>query len=165
MVFGTMATKQEKEKLDSYTGKYDIRWSDLDANGHVHYSAYIDAAADLRYRFFTERGFPPDAFLKAGVGAVYSSVEAHFLRETLVGESISINYSLVGISPKGIRWKIHHDIFKSNGKKAVVINLEGLLLDLSSRRPIPPSQELLAVFDQIPRSPIFEELSDGRSVG
>jgi acyl-CoA thioester hydrolase len=64
--------------MDTYSQTYDIRWADLDANGHVHYSAFIDAAADLRYRFFTERGFPPDFFLKSGLGAVYSSIEARF---------------------------------------------------------------------------------------
>ncbi len=37
--------------MDAYSGTYDIRWADLDANGHIHYSAYIDAAADLRCRF------------------------------------------------------------------------------------------------------------------
>jgi acyl-CoA thioester hydrolase len=151
--------------LGAYSGTYDIRWADLDANGHVHYSAFIDAAADLRYRFFAERGFPPDAFLKLGVGAVYSSVEARFLREVRVGERISITYTLAGLSPTGTRWKVHHDILKSNGKKAVVLHLEGVVLDLNCRRPTPPSPELLAVFHQIPRSPTFETLPEGRFFG
>lgn len=151
--------------MDVYSGTYDIRWADLDANGHVHYSAFIDAAADLRYRFFAERGFPPDAFLKLGVGAVYSSIEAHFLREVLVGERISITYTLTGLSPKGTRWKVHHDILKSNGKKAVVLDLEGVVLDLNIRRPTVPSPELLAVFHQIPHSPVFEAMPEGRSFG
>jgi acyl-CoA thioester hydrolase len=155
----------EDSQLDTYSGTYDIRWSDLDANGHVHYSAFIDAAADLRYRFFAERGFPPDAFLKLGIGAVYSSLEARFLREVLVGERISITYTVTGLSPKGTRWRLHHDIFKSNGKKAVVLDLEGVALDLNSRRLIAPSPELLAVFQQIPRSPTFEAMPEGRSLG
>jgi acyl-CoA thioester hydrolase len=150
--------------LGAYTGTYDIRWADLDANGHVHYSAFIDAAADLRYRFFAERGFPPDAFLKLGVGAVYSSVEARFLREVRVGERISITYTLAGLSPSGTRWKVHHDILKSNGKKAVVLDLEGIVLDLNSRRPTRPSAELLGVFHQVPRSPTFEALPEGRTL-
>jgi acyl-CoA thioester hydrolase len=151
--------------LDAYSGTYDIRWADLDANGHVNYSAFIDAAADLRYRFFAERGFPPETFLKIGVGAVYSSIAASFLREVLVGERISISYFLTGMSPKGIRWKIHHDIFKSNGKKAVVLDLEGVVFDLNSRRPTQPSPELLDAFLQIPRSPTFEVMPEGRFSG
>jgi acyl-CoA thioester hydrolase len=151
--------------LDAYIGTYDIRWADLDANGHVHYSAFIDAAADLRYRFFAERGFPPEALLKSGVGAVYSSVEARFLREVGVGERISITYTLAGLSPKGIRWKVHHDILKSSGKKAVILDLEGMVLDLKRRRPTEPTDQLLAVFHQIPRSPKFETLQEARSLG
>jgi acyl-CoA thioester hydrolase len=141
---------------------YDIRWADLDANGHVHYSAYIDAAAELRYRFFAERGFPPASFIKSGIGAVYSSVEAHFLREVRVGETISINYILAGLSPKGSHWKIHHDILKSNGKKAVIVDLDGVIMDLNTRKLIQPSPELLAVFLQIPCSSNFEELPEAR---
>jgi acyl-CoA thioester hydrolase len=151
--------------LDAYSGTYDIRWADLDANGHVHYSAFIDAAADLRYRFFAERGFPTETLLKLGVGAVYSSVNARFLREVLVGESISITYTLTGLSPKGTRWKIHHDIFKSNGKKAVVLDLEGVVFDLISRKPTQPSPELLEVFHQVPHVPAFEVMSEGRFIG
>jgi acyl-CoA thioester hydrolase len=148
--------------LDTYSGTYNIRWTDLDANGHVNYSAFIDAAADLRYRFFTECGLPPESFLKAGIGAVYNALAAQFLREVLVGDIISISYTLTGLSPKGIHWKIHHDIFKSNGKKAVMIDLEGVVLDLVNRKPTAPSPELLAAFHQIPRSPTFEVLPDGR---
>jgi len=151
--------------LDAYSGTYDIRWADLDANGHVHYSAFIDAAADLRYRFFAERGFPPEKFLKIGVGAIYGSVNARFLREVLVGEKISITYTLTGLSPKGTRWKIHHDIFKSNGKKAVVLDLEGVVFDLISRKPTQPSPELLDVFHQVPHATTFEVMPEGRFVG
>jgi acyl-CoA thioester hydrolase len=151
--------------MDPYAGTYTIRWADLDANGHANYSAFIDAAADLRYRFFAERGFPPAAFLKLGVGAVYTSLSARFLREVLVGESLSITYSLAGMSPSGIRWKIRHDILKSNGKKAVVLDVEGVVFDLARRRAVVPSAELLAVFNQVPRLPTFETLPEPRSIG
>ncbi len=151
--------------MDAYSMTYDVHWADLDANGHVHYSAFIDAAAELRYRFFTEHGFPPAVFLEQGVGAVYSSIEARFLREVLVGERITITYTVLGISPKGTRWKIHHDILKSNGKKAVVLTIEGVVLDLKSRRPAEPSPELLAMFHKIPRALNFETLTEIRSFG
>jgi acyl-CoA thioester hydrolase len=151
--------------LDTYSNTYEIRWSDLDANGHVHYSTYIDAAADLRYRFFSERGFPPDEFLKLGLGVAYNSIEARFLREVRIGETISISYALAAMSPSGLRWRVHHDILKSNGKKAVTLEVEGVLLELSSRRAVPPTPELFAVFQQVPRLPAFEMLSERRAIG
>jgi acyl-CoA thioester hydrolase len=151
--------------MDFYSGTYEIRWRDLDANGHVHYSAFIDATADLRYRFFTERGFPPDWFLKRGIAPVFSSVEAKFLREVLLGEVITIRYTCAGLSPSGMRWKVHHDILKANGKKAVVLDLAGTILDLNARRAVASPPELLAVFQQIPRAVDFKNLPERLGLG
>jgi acyl-CoA thioester hydrolase len=148
--------------MDPYSKNYEIRWSDIDANGHVNYAAYIDAAGDLRYHFFTAHGFPPERFEQLGVGPIYTAIHASFLREVRMGETVTITYSLAGLSKKGARWKVHHDVLKPSGKMAVSIDLEGAILDLSTRRPALPTPELLQVFNLVPRTPVFEELSDTR---
>jgi acyl-CoA thioester hydrolase len=71
--------------MDAYSRTYEIRWSDIDANGHVNYAAYIDAAGDLRYQFFIEHGFPPEKFKELGVGPIYTAIHAQFLREVRMG--------------------------------------------------------------------------------
>ncbi len=146
--------------MDAYKGTYEIRWSDLDANAHVNYAAYIDAAGDLRYRFFTEHGFPPEKFAELGVGPTYTAIHAQFLREVRMGETVTITFVVTGLSEGGTRWKVHHDVLKANGKRAVSIDLEGVLLDLSTRKPARPTPELAKVFDLIPRSPGFVEMPD-----
>jgi acyl-CoA thioester hydrolase len=148
--------------MNEYTGTYQIRWSDLDANGHVNYAAYIDATGDLRYRFFSERNFPPEKFEQLGIGPIYTAIHARFFREVRMGETITITYSMSGLSPQGMRWKVHHDILKSNGKKAVSIDLEGTILHLATRKPVLPTPELLQTFNLIPLTPDFEVLSDTR---
>jgi acyl-CoA thioester hydrolase len=148
--------------MDHYSKTYEIRWSDLDANGHVNYAAYIDATADLRYRFFTEHGFPPEKFARLGIGPIYTSIHADFFREVLMGETVSITYAMSGLSPSGGRWKVHHNVLKSNGKKAVSIDLEGVILNLTTRKPVLPSPELLQTFNLIPRSTEFELLPEIR---
>jgi acyl-CoA thioester hydrolase len=148
--------------MDSYSGTFEIRWSDLDANGHVNYAAYIDSAGNLRYRFFIEHGFPPERFAQLGIGPVYTALQARFLREVRMGETINITYSISGLSPSGAAWKVHHDIFKSNKKKAVNLDLEGTLLDLSTRKPVIPIPELLQTFNLIPRTPDFVILPELR---
>jgi acyl-CoA thioester hydrolase len=148
--------------MNKYSTTYDIMWSDLDANGHVNYAAYIDAAGDLRYRFFTEKGFPPERFVQLGIGPIYTDIHARFLREVLLGETIVITYSLSGLSPEGVRWKVHHDFIKSNRKKAVSLDIEGTILGLTARKPVPPTHELLQTFNLIPRSTDFEILSETR---
>jgi len=146
--------------MEAYSGTYEIRWSDLDANSHVNYAAYIDAAGDLRYRFFIEHSFPPERFAQLGIGPVYTALQARFLREVRMGETITLTYALSGLSPRGATWKVHHDVLKSNGKKAVNLDLEGTILDLTTRKPVAPTQELLATFNLIPRAPDFAILPE-----
>ena len=150
--------------MNEYSRTYEIRWSDIDANGHVNYAAYIDAAGDLRYRFFTEHNFPPEKFQGLGIGPVYTAIHAQFFREVRMGETVSITYGLSGLSPQGGRWKVHHDVLKSNGKKAVSIDVEGAILDLSTRKSALPTLELSQTFNLIPRTKDFEVLSDTRRI-
>jgi acyl-CoA thioester hydrolase len=146
--------------LSAISKTYEIRWSDIDANGHVNYAAYIDAAGDLRYHFFMEHEFPPERFEQLGVGPIYTAIHAFFFREVRMGETVTITYALSGLSPQCARWKVHHDVLKSNGKKAVSIELEGAILDLTSRKPALPTPELIQTFNLIPRTRDFEVLSD-----
>lgn len=148
--------------MQAYALPYQVRWTDIDANRHVRYSAYIDAAAELRYRFFTEHNLPPEAFDNLGVGPVYTSLTANFYREVRLGETLTITYLLTGLSPQGIRWKVQHDFLKASGKKAVSVSLEGAILNLVTRQPAVPTPEIMAVFQQVPRSANFEELSEAR---
>jgi acyl-CoA thioester hydrolase len=141
---------------------YDVRWTDIDANRHVRTSAYIDAAAEMRYRFFTEHDLPPEAFNELGVGPVYTSLNANFFREVRLGESLTITYQLSGLSPSGMRWKVQHNFLKNNGKKAVSLSLEGTILNLVSRKPSIPTPEIMRVYQLVPRSQDFEELSESR---
>lgn len=148
--------------MDAYSMTYEVRWTDIDANRHVRYSAYIDAAAELRYHFFTQHNLPPDAFDNLGVGPVYTTLTANFFREVRLGETLTITYQLAGLSESGIRWKMKHDFIKANGKKAVTVALEGTILDLATRTPVRPTPEIMAAFQQVPRSSDFEVLSESR---
>ncbi|HEX9091205.1 MAG TPA: acyl-CoA thioesterase [Anaerolineales bacterium] len=151
--------------MDAYTMTYEVRWADIDANRHVRYSAYIDAAAELRYRFFTQHDLPPEAFDRLGVGPVYTSLTANFYREVRLGETITITYLITGLSESGIRWKVRHDFLKANGKKAVTVALEGTILNLITRQPTAPTPEIMAVFNLVPHSPDFELLPEVKWFG
>ena len=150
--------------MSEYSKTYEIRFSDIDANRHVNYAAYVEAAGDLRYHFFAEHGFPPERFEQLGVGPVYTKITIEFLREVRLGETVTISFAVTGLSPQGSRWTVHHDVLKSNGKKAVRIDMEGVLLHLNSRKAVPASPELLEVFNLCPRTQDFEFISEMRRI-
>lgn len=150
--------------MSAYSKTYEIRFSDIDANRHVNYAAYVDAAGDLRYHFFAEHGFPPERFEQLGMGPVYTRISIEFLREVRLGETVTISFAVTGLSPQGMRWTVHHDVLKFNGKKAVSIDMEGVLLDLNTRKPVPANAELLQVFNMCPRTTDFEVISELRRI-
>lgn len=150
--------------MDEYSKTYEIRFSDIDANRHVNYSAYVDSAGDLRYRFFAEHGYPPERLEQLGISPIYTALHTQFLREVRLGETITITFAVTGLSPKGIRWKAHHTILKSNGKKAALIDVEGVMLDLASRKPVQPTPELLEIFHRCPRAQDFQVLPELRRI-
>ena len=146
--------------MDAYSMSYAVRWADIDANRHVNYSAYIEAATELRYRYFAEQNLPPETFERLDIGPTYTSLLINFYREVRLGETITITYQLAGISEHGIRWKIRHNFLKANGKKAVAILLEGTFLNMTSRQPVVPPAEILSAFQSVPHSPDFEILPE-----
>ena|SRR6188474_3765790 len=150
--------------MSTYSKTYRIRFSDIDANRHVNNAAYIDATGELRYEFFAENGFPPERFEQLGIGPVYTKITIQFLREVLLGETVTVTFTLTGLSPQGMFWKVHHDIFKSNGKKAVSMDVEGAVFDLTTRKPVPSNEELMRVFQLLQRSEDFETLPEIRRV-
>src|SRR5687767_14250375 len=103
--------------MNEYSRTYEIGWSDLDANGHVNYSAYINAAGDLRYRFFWEHDFPPEKFEALGIGPVYTAIHAQFLREVRLGETVTITYALSGYRHKAAGGKSSMISSSPTGKK------------------------------------------------
>jgi acyl-CoA thioester hydrolase len=151
--------------MDVYSMKYTVRWADIDANRHVNYAAYVEAATELRYRYFIEHNLPPETFDQMEIGPVYTSMLINFYREVRMGETITINFLMTGLSETGIRWKIRHDFLKTNGKKAVTLSLEGTMINLNSRQPVYPTPEIMDAFQQAPRSPDFEVLPEVRWFG
>jgi len=88
--------------VSEYSRTYEIRWSDLDANGHVNYAAYINAAGDVRYHFFWEHGFPSAKFEEIGMGPVYKAIRAEFLREVRLGETVKTPMSWPGFRRRAV---------------------------------------------------------------
>jgi acyl-CoA thioester hydrolase len=137
---------------------YEVKWSDLDPNGHVRHSVYDDYAVDARFRWMEEIGFPPTRCSEMGIAPVVLRQESRFYREVTIGETITVTMSLAGLSSDASRWKVHHDIIKSNGERAAVLKVEGTWLDWRTRQAAAPPSELLRLFEQLEQTSNFEEL-------
>jgi len=141
-----------------FSRRYDVKWADLDPNGHVRHSVYDDYAVDTRVRWMEMNGYSPTRFSELGFGPVILRQESRFYREVTIQDSLTVTIRLTGLSQDGSRWKVHHDILKTGGEKAAALNIEGSWLNLRTRKAMAPPAELLKLFVELEKSDEIEEL-------
>lgn len=66
------------------------RWGDMDQNGHLANSAFLDMAVDARMSFFTAQGFPAQEFARRQFGPVVRRDEVEYLREVRLLDALSL---------------------------------------------------------------------------
>jgi acyl-CoA thioester hydrolase len=144
--------------MPDYSRTFEVRWADLDPNFHMRHTAYNDYAAHVRFAFLTELGFSLEEFRKHHLGPVLFKETTEFLREVRAGERITVNLLVAGASEDGRKFRIRHEILKSDGVKAAVVTVEGAWLDTEKRKVVPAPPALQRVMAQFPRSEDFVEI-------
>ena len=139
--------------IHTYTGK--VMWSHLDANMHMRHSAYADFAAQARIEALAEIGLDLNTFQRLHIGPILFREETVYLREVNINEVLQVTTQLVKARKDGSRWAIRHEIFKADGIKAAVINVEGAWIDTVKRKLAALPDELAEHFTQLPKAADF----------
>jgi acyl-CoA thioester hydrolase len=142
----------------TYSREFLIRWSDGDANGHVRHTVYPELAAEVRFSWLAEAGFPWRWFEERQLGPVLLREEVDYLREVPLSARVRVDIEALGVSPDGARWKLRHTFHKESGEVAARVVVLGGWLDLARRRLTVPPPELAAQFRAVPRAGEFEDL-------
>jgi acyl-CoA thioester hydrolase len=144
--------------VDRYANTFVIRWSDCDANGHLRNTGYSEYTVEVRIAYLLEHGFGWAEMKQHGVGPVLLREEVDYLRECHMGEELTVDMAVMGLSPDGTRFKLVHDVWKQNGKQAARLVVLGGWLDLKARWLAPPPDGLREAFEKAPRAGPFESL-------
>ena len=138
------------------TVNFTTRWADFDPNRHMRHSAYNDYAAEVRLRYFKEFNVTMADFAKDNVGPILFEENTSFRREIHLGENITANLQLTGLSENGERWKIRHQIFNEAGKLSAEINVYGAWLDLTKRKLTSPPEKFKFLFTELEKTEDFK---------
>jgi acyl-CoA thioester hydrolase len=84
--------------------------------------------------------------------------ETSFRKEIHLGENITVDFKLSGLSINGERWKITHNVFNEAGKLSAIIKVYGAWIDLDKRKLTTPPKEAQFLFDNAERSEDFKEI-------
>ncbi len=146
-----------------YSKTYEIIWADIDANRHLRHSAYNDYAAQVRVSFFKDFGFSVEKLAKLMIGPILFSEYTKFLREVGMNDSITGDIKVASMRKDASRWKIVHQIFRSDGVLSAVITVEGAWMDLNTRKLTIPPPEIRDMIEHMPKTDDFEFAPDKKA--
>ena len=149
----------QKKANMSFKVTFHTKWSDFDPNRHMRHTAYNDYAAEVRVRYFRDQNFSIEEFTKYNLGPILFTEETSFRKEIHLGENISVDFKLSGLSKNGERWKITHQVFNETGELSAIIKVYGAWIDLTKRKLTTPPAEAQYLFDAAEKSNDFEEIA------
>ena len=136
---------------EPYKQTFIVRWADIDANGHMKNTAFLDTCVDVRFGYFASRGFTAREFLGYQVGPVVRRDEADYHRELRFLDSYTVDIALAGISDDASRFAIRNRFYRADGTLAASIVSIGGWLDLKDRRLVTPPEPLRRVLFALER--------------
>ena len=137
-------------------------WGDIDFNGHMRNTAFLDKAADSRLMFFAEHGLPIEEFARLGIGPVIRTDEVEYFKEIRLLEEIKVTLSAAGLSDDGARFMVRNEFWRADETLAARVTSAGGWLDHRARKLVVPPEGLLAALRAMPRTDDFHVL---RSLG
>lgn len=137
---------------------FHVRWGDMDFNGHMKNTAYLDMSGDVRMMYFADHGFSMREFERSRMGPVILRDELDYYKEMRLLESIRVNLQLAGLSADASRFCFRNEFFREDGKPVARVNSTGGWLDLVARRLVAPPEQLAQLLRDLEASEDFREL-------
>lgn len=142
--------------MDTYSQTYEVRWADLDPNRHMRHSVYLDYAAQTRVALFSDFGLSIDKIGKMGLGPILFREEIKYLREVNGMEEVTVYCELSWMYKDGSRWSFFQRMFKNGDTPVAELTVDGAWLDLDARKLRTPTDGMMEVMVEYPRTEDFE---------
>lgn len=136
-----------------------IGWGDMDANGHMRNSAYLDAASDVRMMYFAVHGFTAAKLAGLGIGPIALKDTLSYQRELFLLDEVAVTLEAAAMAPDGSRFRLLNTFYRPDGEVAATLATDGAWLDLARRRITSPPDELLRVMHALSRTENYVELT------
>jgi len=142
-----------------YKKQFEIRWSDVDANGHLANSAYTNFMSHARMAFFAEQGFSMPEIMKHGIGPVVFYEHMYYFKESFIGTPITVTIEVSGLSDDGMFFMFEHNFYNHKGENLAHCEMQGGWIDLKVRKLSGLPESLLNLAKKFPKSESFRVLT------
>ena len=141
-----------------FTRRFVVRWSDVDANGHLRNTAYSEYASDTRVGLFRQLGFDWERLKSLHLGPVLFREELEYRREAAMGDEVIVDALAAGLAPDLSRWSIRHRLWRGDGTEMAQVTVTGAWLDLEARKLTVLPHDLALALRGMERASDFADL-------
>ena len=147
--------------------EFEIRWSDVDANGHLANSAYTNFMSHARMSFFMEYGFSFEILKSNNLGPVVFYEHMYYFKESFLGTPIKVSIEISGLSEDGTFFSFAHNFYNHKGEHLAHCEMLGSWIDLRTRKLSHLTEDLLNQANAFPKTKDFRILTkeDTRKFG
>ncbi|TYP76222.1 acyl-CoA thioesterase [Aquimarina intermedia] len=142
-----------------YTKKFEVRWSDLDANRHLANSAYQNFMSHTRMAFLIENGFGQKEMAVLNVGPVIFYEHIYYFREVFQGAPVTVGLEVTGMSEDSSFFEFRHNFYDTKGKNLAHCEMLGAWMNLKERKIMPLPEALIVLINNFPKSDDFRVLT------
>lgn len=129
--------------MSVYYHKFEVRWSDIDANRHLANSAYVEYCAQARMAFMNKNKIGLTQLNRWGIGPVILHERYSFFKEIYADQTIMVSVEISGMSEDASIYRFVHKFYLQDGTHCATAEATGVWIDIMLRKMTSPSDDIL----------------------
>lgn len=128
--------------------KFDVRWSDIDANRHLANSSYVEYCAQTRMAFMNQEKIGLAQLSRWGIGPVILHERYSFFKEILPDQSVWVSLEVSGASEDASIYQFTHKFYLPDGTHCATSEATGVWIDTMLRKATTPPDDIELVMKE-----------------
>ena len=134
--------------MSDYHYKFEVRWSDIDANKHLANSSYVEYCAQTRMAFMNTHKMGLKELSRWGIGPVILHERYSFFKEILPDQSVYVSAEIAGMSADASIYRFLHKFYLPYGTHCATAEATGVWIDVMLRKSTTPPDDILEVMNE-----------------
>ena len=134
--------------MSDYHYKFDVRWSDIDANKHLANSAYVEYCAQTRMAFMNTHKMGLKELSRWGIGPVILHERYSFFKEIYADQTVFVSLEIAGMSEDASIYQFIHKFYLPDGTHMATAEATGVWIDMMLRKTTTPPDDILEVMQE-----------------
>ena len=131
-----------------YYHKFEVRWSDIDANRHLANSSYVQYCAQARMAFMTKHKMGVAQLNRWGIGPVILHEKYSFFKEVYADQEVIVSLEISGSSEDASIYQFTHKFYLPDGTHCATAEATGVWIDMMLRKTTTPPDDILEVMNE-----------------